>query len=54
MEEVKKRSLKSMLSDVNVIFSKLSNEESYKGATALFLSEFIENPEMFFKEYKYE
>lgn len=48
LSQVRKNSLKNMINDVSIIFSKLENNEAYKGAIALFVSEFIENPEMFF------
>jgi len=48
LSQVRKNSLKNMINDVNITFSKLESDESYKGAIALFFSEFIENPEMFF------
>ncbi len=48
LDTIKKNSLKSMLNDANVIFSQFANDEAYKGATSLILSELTEKPEIFF------
>lgn len=49
LSEIQKRSLKSMQSNVNVVFSKLGVDEKYKGAIGLLISELFDNPENFFQ-----
>lgn len=48
INEVNKRSLKSMRENANVIFSKMGTKSKFKGAIGLLISELFDNPEFFF------